>query len=513
APLKNCLSTSKTKFICCLYSVFRLLARRSVMMLGLLQFTVAVICLSSVVVSRSTVDRLVCRSAVSAQKHNSLPECITEWKKYPWLQYKADNSSECTNCRLISPYVWDYKIAPLLCASGVKDDECKKITNTLSQLRYIENRNDVLCNILTLCESHTYVKDLNFGVPICDDCKRLVDDMRKLIEDNSTAAQIEAQLDELVCNNLPGEIIPYCKSIINAHIPYVLHIISEKMSPSEICATLGFCMNTTTKFTLADFMTNKKKCGEDKKFSWIQRPLGSVGHKWTSYKSQENPTCPDCVSVLNQFKTGVENPAIQQRLKTLIEEKLCSHMGFFAAACKEAIQYNFDEIINGMKEVEPKEVCALFGMCTSEYTGSVDNTMLTSSTSQEFPGVCHLCVALIRKVFELTVGNQTEAAIVLALETVCEYLPSNYDSQCENLVEKYGAKIVRAIIDGTAPDLICASLGLCASPLHNQMRLPSSSSSSQSLPPRQDQQVKTVSFIFVSSLLLSSSVNIILISA
>lgn len=60
--------------------------------------------------------------------------------------------------------------------------------------------------------------------------------------------------------------------------------------------------------------------------------MGSVGHKWTSYKSQETPTCPNCLSVLSQFKIGVDNPTIQERLKELIDEKVCTHMGFFAAA-------------------------------------------------------------------------------------------------------------------------------------------------------------------------------------
>lgn len=72
-----------------------------------------------------------------------------------------------------------------------------------------------------------------------------------------------------------------------------------------------------------------------------------------------------------------------------------------------------------MKEVDPKEMCSLFGMCTCEYNNIPGDTMLPSlSTSQDIPGVCHLCTLLVKKIFELTIGNQTEAAIVLAMETV-----------------------------------------------------------------------------------------------
>ncbi|KAK4471577.1 hypothetical protein MN116_004992 [Schistosoma mekongi] len=436
----------------------------------LLTFAV-VIFLPSLVVSHSTVNRLVCRNAVSAHEHNLLSECINEWKKYPWSQFRVDNSSDCTNCRLITPFVWDYKIAPLLCSTRLNNEECKNIINTLSQLKSIKDRNNVLCNILTLCDSHTYIKDLNFGVPICDDCKRLVEDMRKVIEDNSTATVIEEQLNELVCNNLPGEIIPYCKNIINAHIPYVLHIISEKLSPGDICATLGLCINEKRRFTLADFITYKrKKCDNVNAFSWIRRPLVGGGHKWTSYKSRGVPTCPNCLSVLNQFKTGVKNPTTQKALKKLLDDKVCTNMGFFAAACRDAIEYNFGQIIDALMQVDPKDICNLFEMCTGDDIDLPNSEIAASSTSQDFPGFCQLCVLVTKKIFDLTVANRTEAAIVLALETVCEYLPSDYDSQCENIVEKYGAKIVNAILEGTAPDLLCASIGLCASPLSSTQK-------------------------------------------
>ncbi|CAH8850834.1 unnamed protein product [Trichobilharzia szidati] len=448
------------------------------------------LCLSSVTVLGSTVNRRVCLNAASAQQHGLLSECIKEWKTYPWEAFRVDNSSDCSACRIISPFVWDSKISTLLCSNRMSSQECQNIIDALSKLKNIKNRNDVLCNILTLCDSHTYIKDLNFGVPLCDDCKRLVDDIRNMIKDNSTAVEIENQLDELVCNNLPGEIIPYCKNIINVHVPYLLQMLADSLSPDEICATLGFCGNAKVKFTLADFAARKRKCHENKKYSWIKRPSTSDNHKWTSYSTQAAaaPTCPECLNVLNQFKTGIEDSTIQERLKKLLDEKVCAHMGFFSAACREAVEYNFDQILSGVSQVDAKELCSLFGMCSNEEinllsdesTLSTTRTTTSLSTKQHIPGVCQLCEMIVHKVFQLIAANRTEREIMLALETVCDYLPSNYKGQCVNFVDNYGVKVVEAIVEGTGPGLICTGIGLC-SPFtsavneqqQQQMKLPS----------------------------------------
>ncbi|CAH8523731.1 unnamed protein product [Heterobilharzia americana] len=461
------------------------------------------ICFSSLVVTQSVVNRRICRNAVTAQEHHLLSECIKEWRKYPWEQFRVDNSPECSTCRIVSPFVWDSKIAPLLCSTRMNSQECKNIINALSQLRNLKNRNEVLCNILTLCDSHGYIKDLNFGAPLCDDCKRLVNDMRKLIEDNSTAVQIEAQLDELVCDNLPGEIVPYCKNIINVHVPYVLHMIAQSMSPDDICTTLGFCGNGLVKFTLADFMGQKEKCHEDQKYSWIRRPTGSVGHKWTSYSIQETPSCADCLNVLNQFKRGIEDSNIRESLKKLLDEKVCSHMGFFTAACREAVEYNFDQILSGVTQIDAKEVCSLFMMCPNKNISFLSIEKSTSiSTRQNIPGVCQLCELIVKKVFELIAANRTERQILLALETpkieltsgidacltckffietiygqlqdnktedelkqlvkgACSFLPGSYADRCSELVDRYFDDVLKLIENNYTPEQICHMISLC----------------------------------------------------
>ncbi|VDQ01009.1 unnamed protein product [Trichobilharzia regenti] len=367
--------------------------------------------MSSVTVLCSTVNRRVCLNAASAQEHGLLSECIKEWKTYPWEAFRVDNSSDCSACRIISPFVWDSKISTLLCSNRMSGQE-----------------------------------DLNFGVPLCDDCKRLVNDVRIMIKDNSTAVDIEKQLDELVCNNLPGEIIPYCKNIINAHVPYLLQM-------------------------LADSLARKRKCHENKMYSWIKRPSTSDNHKWTSYSTQAAPTCPECLNVLNQFKTGIQDSTIQERLKKLLDEKVCAHMGFFSAACREAVEYNFDQILSGVSQVDAKELCSLFGMCSNEEINLLsDETTLSSSTTttttslstkQNVPGVCQLCEMIVHKVFQLIAANRTEREIMLALELVCDYLPSSYKGQCVNFVDNYGVKVVEAIVEGTGPGLVCTGMGLC----------------------------------------------------
>ena len=50
-----------------------------------------------------------------------------------------------------------------------------------------------------------------------------------------------------------------------------------------------------------------------------------------------------------------------------------------------------------------------------------------------------------------------------AVESVCNYLPGDYKTQCDSLIETYGKEIIDAINKEIAPENICKYIGLCPS--------------------------------------------------
>ena len=62
--------------------------------------------------------------------------------------------------------------------------------------------------------------------------------------------------------------------------------------------------------------------------------------------------------------------------------------------------------------------------------------------------------------------------IVDAVDKVCSLLPSQYAEECKSLINMYGPKLIKALIDQVPPEKLCSSIGLCSSKL--QEKLPSS---------------------------------------
>ena len=52
--------------------------------------------------------------------------------------------------------------------------------------------------------------------------------------------------------------------------------------------------------------------------------------------------------------------------------------------------------------------------------------------------------------------------IIQAVKKVCSILPSQYRSECDDLIEQYGKTIIQKLINNVPPREICSSIGLCA---------------------------------------------------
>ena len=65
---------------------------------------------------------------------------------------------------------------------------------------------------------------------------------------------------------------------------------------------------------------------------------------------------------------------------------------------------------------------------------------------------CMLCEFAITQLDKLLENKQSEAEIRKALETLCSYLPSKYEGQCDTLVETYTEMIIDLITKDLTPD-------------------------------------------------------------
>jgi len=58
-----------------------------------------------------------------------------------------------------------------------------------------------------------------------------------------------------------------------------------------------------------------------------------------------------------------------------------------------------------------------------------------------------------------------QAEIIAAVEKVCSILPSQYQSECNTLIQQYGDSIIQLLVNLVDPQKLCSELKLCASSL------------------------------------------------
>lgn len=74
--------------------------------------------------------------------------------------------------------------------------------------------------------------------------------------------------------------------------------------------------------------------------------------------------------------------------------------------------------------------------------------------------VCELCELVVGWFVDNMADNDTEAAILNLLESVCLQLPF-VGEECEELVETYGPQIFEMLRSGMAANVVCSGLHLC----------------------------------------------------
>ncbi|CAL8069811.1 unnamed protein product [Calicophoron daubneyi] len=440
-------------------------------------------------------NKLSCRNVFSAHRCGILDECLTHWKESKWVKYREDLSAECIFCKSVAPYTKTSALTPLLCGfsslSSVGKDECRDWLLSLKDLGRNDSEGAGICNVLTICDSHVYLGDLNFDSTVCEDCKKIIEDVRSLVRDNATAEMLIDRFNSLVCNNLPDPIRDFCKENVKVHIPAILHAIDVHIDPQCVCSALNLCprCNGTevNEFLNPDVVINSRpqptsdneKCPKQNKFSWISRPTARNNPMWTSYNnlpshiSSDIPSCDQCQAVLDQIKHSMDTPEMRASLKKDVDEKICHRLGtLLRELCIRAVEENFDQIFGQLEDTDTREACHAFGMCPANKNCiPQQETAVTEKEDVSMPVLCPLCEMITAKLVDLIVHETTEEEVKDALNRVCTLLPSSLKPKCIDFVEKYGAKVVEALIKGLSPKFICIGLGVC-DPLKNQLSFP-----------------------------------------
>lgn len=298
-----------------------------------------------------------------------------------------------------------------------------------------------VCIFIGICTNGKENVKAKDGV-LCSLCEIVIHEVDLIIGSNKTEPAIQQALDK-VCSLFPITIRDECVQFVNTYAPAIINLLVQELAPQAICKALGLCQSTDVKLPVA-------------------LPVPA------ELEEEDEVLCELCEAVVTQLDTLLS----ENKTEAAVEHAVGQVCTFFppnkTAECVSIIQLYAPAIINLLaQEVRPKEVCKQLGLCTTE---RVDIDLPKTPEREVSPSAdndeiyCEMCKLIISKINEIIMENRTEAALMHAVEIVCEFLSGDLRLQCKSEVENYGPAVLDLLTHMDNPETICKAFKLCASP-------------------------------------------------
>nr|XP_039273546.1 uncharacterized protein LOC120347581 isoform X5 [Styela clava] len=277
-----------------------------------------------------------------------------------------------------------------------------------------------ICEAIKLCTSYVKKENVKYNTG-CEICTLALTELFNKLEDNATEEEIEKELEK-ICSDLPESYQSECKMIIEQYTPELIELITQKLTPKEICEAIKLC---------------------------------------TSVKKVESGiTCLLCTDVVGYL---VKNIPVNQTEESILKELrvACSYLKKYEDKCDEFVNDYGKEIVDLiLKEVtDPKKICFLIGLCglpVEEVQKQIEEN-LKSDTG------CELCEVVVKQLDSYLTEDATQAKFIEVFEKVCADLPESDRAQCKNFVQTYTPTLLDLLVQELAPNEICALIKLCNS--------------------------------------------------
>jgi len=188
--------------------------------------------------------------------------------------------------------------------------------------------------------------------PECVLCEFVMNELKSLIGDNATEAEVMAALEK-VCSILPKAVQESCRSFVEVYGPAIIEMLLQELDPEQICTQLGLCGGKTG----------------------TELPVPVPAHPIvTARPVGDTETCAVCETVVQYLEALMEQNATEVEIEMILE-RICAYLPDpMATTCNNLVKEYGDLIIHYLTTfASPKEVCTLIGVC-----GGKKNTLLQS---------------------------------------------------------------------------------------------------------------------------------------
>lgn len=284
--------------------------------------------------------------------------------------------------------------------------------------------------------------------PSCPLCLLAVTQIYDAIKNNKTEADIESELDKL-CAHLPHSLVDQCTDLVKGYSKELIELLLADLTPQEICVYIKLCDNQKDPGPRNFFVTDKD--GEILTNEIPNYPIQMGDH--SKSVENENVGCVICEFAM-QYVDGILSTKKNKDEIEKIVHGVCNHLPkTVSQECNQFVNQYADVLIDILsKDVTPKEVCTMIGLCR-----------ISEKQMQESVAECALCQAVISMLDKLLDDPKVDADIEDAVSKVCKYMPASKQNKCSLMIKVYGQSIINLFKDHADSKTICSKIALCSS--------------------------------------------------
>ncbi|XP_053383474.1 uncharacterized protein LOC123564714 [Mercenaria mercenaria] len=324
--------------------------------------TILSLCSTKTVSPLATLVKILPEKATALDKLKSSGECvICEFVMKELDSILEDNSTQAEIEKALE------KVCSLLpstisaeCNAFVKDYGPIVVQLILSRFTP-----EQVCTAIGLCSSRqqtqwgTFVKilpeknkDQLKSSPECALCEFVMTELKTLLKENSTEAEIKAALEK-VCSLLPETITDQCDAFVEEYADMVVQLILKNFTPEQVCTEIKLCSSRQQSkwSTLITMLSMKQK---------VKLEL-----------------CGPCKLIMEELKQFLKQNRTTQEVEEFLK-RVCDILpDTVTAQCHQVIDQYIPNILNLIEEnVKPEEICQQLGLCNATVTHKKDGSTL-----------------------------------------------------------------------------------------------------------------------------------------
>ncbi|XP_046721684.1 prosaposin isoform X3 [Silurus meridionalis] len=335
------------------------------------------------------------------------------------------------------------------------------MSNEIPELDLTQRANPLLLNIPQLLypKQHAEKETTTDNNVVCDDCLKFITDMQDEARKNASFVSSLIEQIEHQCDLMGPEFADICKQYVGQYAPLILQQLMS-MQPKDICCRAGFC-DSTPEFVPLMNLFPAKSIPVEKTIPAAKLVKASSLKPATQkmVRARESPQCAICEFVMKELEGMIQDQKTEKEVMQAVE-KVCGLLpSTLVAQCKDFIENYGQAVIDLLvQEADPKTICSILGLCKES-----SRAFIPVMEKAEFKagGFCDVCKMAVRYVDGILEQNATEAQIEEAVKKVCNFLPDEYKTQCDQLIEQYEPMIVQLLLQALDPEFVCMKLGAC----------------------------------------------------